>query len=140
MDPIHEKCVLIMDAGLPSGVIANTAAILGITLGCRVPEVVGADVADGSGRAHLGIIEFPVPVLKGDAALLHSLREQLYAPEFSGLTVVDFSTLAQSCQTYPEFQEAMGSAPADSLQYLGLAICGAKKQVNRLTGSLPLLR
>jgi hypothetical protein len=27
-----------------------------------------------------------------------------------------------------------------TLQYFGLAICGVKKKVNQLTGSLPLLR
>ncbi len=30
--------------------------------------------------------------------------------------------------------------PENTLQYLGIAICGAKKKVNKLTGSMPLLR
>lgn len=140
MDHQNEKCVLIVDAGLPLGLIANTAVILGITLGKHLPEVVGADVTDRSGRPHLGIIEFPVPILRGDAALLRSIRERLWEPEFAGLTVVDFSDLAQSCKTYSEFQEKMRAVPEESLQYLGLAVCGDKKQVNKLTGSLPLLR
>ena len=52
---------MVMDEGLPLGLIANTAAILGITLGKTLPEVVGAAVEDASGQSHLGIIEFPVP-------------------------------------------------------------------------------
>ena len=32
-----EKCVLILDQDLPAGLLANTAAILGITLGQRRP-------------------------------------------------------------------------------------------------------
>ena len=60
-----------------------------------MPEVVGADVRDESGHTHLGIIEFPVPILRG--------------------------------------------SPESTLQYFGVAVCGAKK-VNKLTGSLPLLR
>ena len=40
----NEKCVIVMDEGLPLGLIANTAAILGITLGKTLPEVVGAAV------------------------------------------------------------------------------------------------
>lgn len=140
MDVQNEKCVLILDGSLPPGVIANTAAIMGITLGKRMPETVGPDVADRTGHEHAGIIEFPVPVLKGDRECMKNIREKLYAPDFSDLTVVDFSDLAQSCRTYDEFTEKMKNAPETDLHYLGIAICGAKKKVNKLTGSLPLLR
>ena len=43
----------------------------------QMPEVVGADVYDRTGNGHLEIIEFPMPILKGN--------------------VVDFSDLAQGC-------------------------------------------
>ncbi len=66
MDLQKEKCVMILDERLPVGLIANTAAILGITLGKMRPEAVGADVTDKTGNIHPGIIEFPVPILKGD--------------------------------------------------------------------------
>lgn len=136
----NEKCVMILDAGLPAGLLANTAAILGVTLGKLRPEVVGADVADRDGGAHRGIIEFPVPILKGSPEILRHIREQLRQPAYQELTTVDFSDLAQGCKTYGEFIEKMARTPETGLQYLGLAVCGAKKSVNRLTGSLPLLR
>lgn len=136
----NEKCVMVIDEKLPLGVIANAAAIMGITLGKKMPEVVGADVRDRSGREHLGIIEFPVPVLRGDAERIKGIREKLYEPEFSDLTVVDFSDLAQGCKTYGEFIEKMGETAEGELKYLGIAVCGEKKKVNRLTGSLGLLR
>lgn len=65
MDLQNEKCVMVIDEQLPLRIIANTAAIMGITLGKAMPEVVGADVRDESGHTHLGIIEFPVPILRG---------------------------------------------------------------------------
>ena len=119
MDLQNEKCVMVIDEHLPLGIIANTAAIMGITLGKKMPEVVGADVTDKTGNDHLGIIEFPVP---------------------SDLTVVDFSDLAQGCKTYDEFIEKMKEVSEIDLNYLGIAICGSKKKVNKLTGSMPLLR
>ena len=140
MDPQNEKCIMVIDEHLPLGLIANTAAIMGITLGKKMPEVVGADVTDKTGKEHLGIIEFPVPILKGNAESIKALREKLYEPDFSDLTVVDFSDLAQSCKTYDEFIEKMKDAPEVDLNYFGIAICGAKKKVNKLTGSRPLLR
>lgn len=140
MDLQNEKCVMVIDENLPLGIIANTAAIMGITVGKQMPEVVGADVYDGTGKEHLGIIEFPVPVLRGNAEIIRAVRERLYEPEFSDLIVVDFSDLAQSCKTYDEFADKMGQVSEGELNYLGIAVCGARKKVNRLTGSMALLR
>lgn len=140
MDFQNEKCVMVIDEHLPLGILANTAAILGITLGKKMPEVVGADVTDKTGNEHLGIIEFPVPILRGTAESLNALRERLYESDFSDVTVVDFSDLAQGCKTYDEFIGKMKEAPEEDLHYLGIALCGAKKKINKLTGSLPLLR
>lgn len=140
MDLHNEKCVMVIDENLPLGIIANTAAIMGITLGKKMPEVVGADVTDKSGNGHLGIIEFPVPILKGTHESIRQIREKLYQPDFEDLTVVDFSDLAQGCKTYDEFIEKMADVPESGLRYFGLAICGEKRKVNKLTGSMPLLR
>lgn len=140
MDLQNEKCVMVVDEALPLGIIANTVAIMGITLGKKLPEVVGADVFDKSGNEHLGIIEFPVPILKGNPNIIRSIREKLYEPEFSDITVVDFSDLAQGCKTYDEFIEKMKFISEAELRYLGISVCGSKKKVNKLTGSMPLLR
>ena len=140
MDLQNEKCVMVIDEHLPLGIIANTAAIMGITLGKKMPEVVGVDVTDKTGNEHLGIIEFPVPILKGNAESIKAIREKLYDPDFSDLTIVDFSDLAQSCKTYDEFIGKMKDVSEADLNYFGIAICGTKKKINKLTGSMPLLR
>lgn len=136
----NEKCVMVVDEQLPLGIIANTAAILGITLGKQLPEVVGEDVYDSNGNGHLGIIRFPVPILKGNTEGIRLLRERLSEAEFSDVTVVDFSDLAQSCKTYEEFIDKMAFVTESELHYLGIALCGAKKKINKLTGSMALLR
>lgn len=136
----NEKCVMIIDEHLPMGIIANTAAIMGITLGKKIPEVVGEDVIDKTGKEHLGIIKFPVSILKGNVERIKGIREKLYEPVFSDLMVVDFSDLAQGCKTYDDYIEKMKGVSEIDLNYFGIAICGAKKKVNKLTGNLPLLR
>lgn len=140
MELSEMKCVMVIDESLPAGLIANTAAIMGITLGKHVPETVGEDVTDASGKNHLGIIEFPVPILRADRGQIRSIREKLFEQEYSDLTVVDFSDVAQSCKTYDEFIEKAAHVEEAELAYFGLGICGKKKLVNRLTGSMPLLR
>lgn len=136
----NEKCVIVVDENLPLGIIANTAAILGITMGMKMPDVVGNDVLDLEGNPHMGIIQFPVPILKGNTEILKKLRTKLFEPQFAELTVVDFSDLAQGCKTYDAFIGKMANTSEVTLNYIGIAICGNKKQINKLTGNMPLLR
>jgi len=98
-----KKCVMVIDSNLPVGIIANTSAILGVTLGKQVPEQVGPDVLDASQKTHLGIISIPVAMLKGDQDSLKKLREKLYNEEFRELIAVDFSDVAQCCNIYDEY-------------------------------------
>ncbi len=135
---MNEKCVIIIDGSLTLGEIANTAAILGITLGGRISGSIGEDVYDSAGNLHTGIIKIPVPVLKASRETLKSLRLKLFDPPFSELTTVDFTDLAQSCKTYDEFIGKMSSS--QDLNYIGLAIFGDKKMVTKLTGNLPLMK
>lgn len=140
MNSETEKCVLVIDEELPLGIIANSAAILGMTLGKRMPELVGTDVLDQDGRQHLGIIEIPLPILKASTDALKELRSKLYDAAYSDLLTVDFSDTAQSCKAYEDYICKMSNTSEGELSYWGIAICGDKKKVNKLTGSLPLLR
>lgn len=134
----NEKCVIIVDETLPVGLAANTAAILGITLGARIPDIVGANVLDGFGRGHPGIIEFPVPILKAPAAVMNKLRLALYDSGYSDLTAADFSDIAQSCKTYDEYIDKISAA--EDIRYFGIVVLGDKKKINKLTGNLELLK
>lgn len=135
-----EKCVMVIDEALPLGVIANTAGILGFTLGKRRPETVGPDITDGSGTTHVGIVDIPVPILKSSTEGLRILRAELSAPAFEPVMSVDFSDIAQGCRVYDEYIERAAAAEEKEFKYLGIALCGPKKLVNKLTGSMPLLR
>jgi hypothetical protein len=140
MNETEKKCVIIADEALSCGILANTAAILGITLGKFVPECVGEDVTDASGHTHTGIINIPVPILKGNKDFLRTLREKLFEQKDPDILVVDFSDVAQSCMVYSDYMQKASVTREAEHTYLGLAIYGDKKKVNKLTGSLPLLR
>lgn len=140
MNNSNVKCVMVIDSELPIGIIANASAILGITLGKHIPEQVGNDILDATGKTHLGIITIPVAMLKGDKNILRDLRQRLYTSEFSDLVVVDFSDVAQSCNVYSEYISKAASVPEQEHTYLEIAIYGSKKKVNKLTGFMPLLK
>ena len=134
------KCVMVIDAELPTGLIANTAAVLALTLGNKIDGIIGPSVKDGSGHPHVGITTTPIPILKGDSVKIKELIEKLYTEEFSDLLVVDFSNAAQTTKNYEEYTQKTATFSANDLEYLGLALCGDKKKVNKLTGSMGLLR
>lgn len=136
----NEKCVMVIDESLPLGIIANTAAIMGITLGKHIPQAVGEDVQDKDGHTHLGVITFPVPILKADKDKIRELRTLLYQSDYNDVITVDFSDSAQSCKTYDEYIEKSAKINESELTYFGIALCGPKKKVNKLTGMMPLLR
>ncbi|NLI53550.1 MAG: DUF2000 domain-containing protein [Clostridiales bacterium] len=136
----EQKCVMVIDAALPLGLIANTAAMLGITIGKLLPQIVGEDVTDASGKTHAGISTIPISVLRGDAALLGDMRRRLFEPEFAELTTVDFSDVAQKINRYEDFARKTAETPEREHAYYGIALFGDKRKINRLTGMLPLLR
>lgn len=132
------KCVMIIDEDLPGGLSVNTAGVLALTLGNKIGQIIGPDVTDGSGRAHLGITTMPIPILKAKAETVRDVR--LQASESEDLMLVDFTDAAQTTKTYEDYTRKIEGVPTEELSYLGLALYGDKKQVNKLTGSLPLLR
>lgn len=140
MEIENKKCVMILDEALPLGILANTAGILGITLGKHVPETIGPDVRDKSGREHLGIIAIPVPILRAGRERIREIRQRLYQPEFAGVITVDFSDVAQHCNVYDEYQAHAAATEEVDFSYFGLGLCGPKKLINQLSGNLPLLR
>ena len=114
--------------------------MLGISIGKLHPEMIGADVTDATGYVHTGISTYPISMLKGDEQLLRELRLKLFEPEFSGLTAVDFSDVAQKINVYADFVQKSLETPGSEHHYYGIALFGDKKKINRLTGMLPLLR
>lgn len=95
-------------------------------------------VADAA--LHPGIVTLPIPVLKSNAAGLRALRSRLREPGFDTVFVADFSDVARRCRTYPEYVASAAGIPEQEFTYLALLLRGPKEQINRLTGSLPLLR
>ena len=134
------KCVLVIDAALPLGLVANTAAVLAMSVANTVEDIIGDDVRDGDGGLHRGITRLPIPLLRGDADSIRALRHRLQQSETNELYWVDFCDVAQKATRYDRYRRQLADTAESDLTYLGIALCGPDKPVKRLTGSLPLLR
>lgn len=134
------KCVLIIDDAQPTGIVANIASVLSMTLGYKVDNIVSHDVYDKQGGRHLGITQLPIPILGTSQERIKELRRHFLSLGIENLVMVDFSTIAQHARTYDEYEKAMSVAEEESLQYIGIGICAEKKVVNKATGNLSLIR
>ena len=68
------RCVVVVDEELAPGLAANAAAVMAVTLGARLPALVGEDFEDAAGERHPGLITTGLPVLRAPAAELPALR------------------------------------------------------------------
>jgi len=134
-----KKCVIVIDHTLAIGLIANTAAVLSISLGKMVPGIIGHGHQDKAGDYHHGITTMAIPVLKSNAPSLKEMRQAVkaYEPE---LMVVDLITATQTTKNYADYVYQYENTAIEHLEYQGLALYGEMKVVNKFTGSLGLFR
>jgi len=127
--------VVVLDEALAPGLAANAAAVMAMTLGTKVPALVGDEFVDGAGERHPGLITTGLPVLRAAADELPRLRAKALEAEVG---VIGFPRSGQTTTDYEHFRAMVAETPA--LDYLCLAFYGDGKTLRRLTGSLGLLR
>lgn len=132
------KCVMIINHELPLGLIANTAAVLAVSLGAKIEGMVRENALDRDGCVHQGITQVSIALLKGNSDLIRSMREKLLL--MNDIYFVDFCDAAQQSKHYDHYKARLLETPTDQLNYLGIAIYGPEQQVKSLTGNLALLR
>jgi hypothetical protein len=136
------KCVMVLANDLPTGMAVNAAGVLAVTLGHKVPCLLPEDATDASGAVHAGLINVPLPILVADRGTIRALRERALGEraleEVADITVVGFSDVAQHARTYEAYVTTLAQTPSEQLGYIGLALYGPKKLLNKLVGNLPL--
>ncbi|MCY6351067.1 DUF2000 domain-containing protein [Bacteroides fragilis] len=87
------KCVLVIDNAQPTGIVANIASVLSMTLGCKVNNIVSHDVYDKQGEKHLGITQLPIPILGASQEKIKEIRKLFNSLKIEELVLVDFLLL-----------------------------------------------
>lgn len=133
-----DKVVVALTSDLPVGLAINAGALLGITLGRMLPQLVGPDVVHASGTVHPGISAWNLPVLKASAQRLGELAGK--ARTDPQVTVIDLTQVAQQARTYAEYTLRLAELPTEEQRLVGVALHGPRTALNTLTGDLPLFR
>src|SRR5690349_592997 len=113
------RCVVVVNQALAPGLAANAAAVMAVTLGARLPALVGEDFEDATGERHAGLITTGLPVLRAPAEELPSLRRRAVEAEVG---VVGFPASGQTTTDYEAFRAMVAETHAPD--YLGLAFYG----------------
>ena len=130
------RCVIVVDAGLPTGRAANAAAVIALTMGRKRPELAGADLVDGAGAVHPGLISIGISILGAAGTDLATVRAKALA---RGIEVVDFPAQGQETTDYALFSAEVSRCAADALRYVGVGLYGPRKAVGKIVGKYALL-
>lgn len=134
------KCVIVIDRTLPNGLAANTAAVLSISLGAQLSDIVGSDVFDADGGRHPGLMHIPIPILCSEEGGIRAIKEIAMEKEAMGLHHVAVTDIAQRSKNYSSYVADMSQSNPARLKYLGVALYGDRALVTSITGDLPLYR
>jgi hypothetical protein len=134
------KCTIIVDQGLPLGLIANTTAALGVSLSNEISGLVGKDLWDANQNIHKGITNLNLPVLAMDKTELRKLYLRLLEEPAEDIMVIGFNNVAQTSKSYGDYEKRLLNTPTDKINLLGVCLYGRKKKINKLTGNLKLLK
>lgn len=134
------KCVMIVDGNLPIGMIANATAALGVSLASEIKGLAGKKVVDKDSRVHKGITNIPIPVLTLSKEEIKEKYDVLLENNDPDIKAIGFNDVAQKSLDYDDYEIKLSSTNKDQINYLGLCLYGPKKKINKLTGSLKMLR
>lgn len=134
------KCVMIIDKALPIGLIANTAAVLGSSLSHHVSGLIGPDISYGGSGTHKGVTTVPFPILAMGRNGIKEIHDRVKSENSEDITVIGFNTVAQKSKSCEEYTQKLNNMDPGDLNYLGICLWGPKKLINRLCGSIAMLK
>jgi len=133
------RVAIVLDPSLPPGLLANTAAAIGIGLGAVITSLGGVVLADAAGRPFAVGSTRPVPILRANEAGLAALFQRA-APAPAGAALVPFPRFARAMHDFADYAAAVPARDLAQEPLDGLGLAGPTAWVRSLTGSLPLLR
>ncbi|MFG1173966.1 DUF2000 domain-containing protein [Erwiniaceae bacterium CAU 1747] len=137
-DASQHRCTIIIDKDLPSGLAINAASVIGISFGRTVENLVGPDMKSIDNINYPGVIYSPLPILLAPSDYIQQL--QTAAESDDEIYAMPFSSLAQSCKTYQEYEDRISSIKSENIELVAIGLIGPKKKITKITGNLSLYK
>lgn len=133
------RIAVIVDPGLPLGLMANTVATISVGIGAAKTRFGNTELVDAAGRSVRNSADRPVPILQATSDVMVALLlKAMPVPE--GGVIVPFPRFARSLHSFADYQAQFPSRDLATEVLDGLGLAGPEKWVKSLTGSLKLLR
>ena len=137
---VPEKIVIVLAATLGVGQAANVSACLAAGLAAASPGWAGAPLRDPDGMVSSAISHLPIIVLSADAVRMAQLRERLALAPPDGARLAVFPAYAREIHDAGQYWARHRETSHRDQPLLGVGLAGARRWINALTGSLPMLR
>lgn len=133
------RIAVIVDRGLPLGLLANTVAAISVGIGAAETGFGNTVLTDAAGRAVKNSADRPVPILEAPPEGIGMLLLRAVPTPPDGI-VVPFPRFARPLHSFAEYQAQFPTRDLASEVIDGLGLAGPGNWVRSLTGSLRLLR
>jgi hypothetical protein len=131
------KVALIVRNDLATWQRLNVVAFLATGIAAAAPEMIGQPYVDAAGRAHGRMLGQPMMVFESDLAGLQAAHRIGLERE---LTIVPYVFAMFSTGHDEANREAFRAGDPDDLDFVGLALRGSKKVVDKAVKGLALHR
>lgn len=136
----EHKIAIVLSADLASGHAANVAACIAAGLAAAQPGWAGLALADERDFRSASSSHLPIAVLRAEGPMLAALMLRLADDDLAPGVVSLFPAYAQRVHNCEEYWARHRAADHTQEALLGVGLAGAKRWVNRLTGSMGLWR
>lgn len=130
------KAAIIINPNLPLGILANAIACITSGLFLNGKDYVGPEIK-GKNITYIPITKIPILILKPGNTPLHELLVKI---QTVGLEYMAFTKEAQTTTDYHSYIQRVEGKPLSSVSLVGIGVVGKIKEINSLTGNLPMLR
>lgn len=131
------KIAVILDENMSAITAMIVLAHIMLSLGNHGEDLVGEELSDRSGNAHLALSKYPVVLLRASAS---RLKDFIKKAKFAGVQIVDFPLMALDIWTDAELAAELQGRTEDEVEFLGAAIYASPETVDHFTGSMGLFR
>ena len=134
------KVVIVVSAGLALGQAASAAACIAAGLGAGLPGWAARPLRDVDGLQSFAISHLPIIILSANDAQMAALCDRLPMEPPVGGGLALFPAYAQGIHDCHAYWERHRESAHRRLPMVGIGLAGARRWINGLTGSLPMLR
>ncbi|CAM3858740.1 DUF2000 domain-containing protein [Rahnella bruchi] len=133
------RVAIILNPELPTGLLANTAGVIGIGLAANFPMLAGISLTDAQGVTTDSISKYPLPILQATPDHIKALMFK--ALDAAGeRSVVPFPSFARTMHQFEQYEMTFPLRDLYDEVLDGVGLVGAEKWIKSLTGNLKLLR